>query len=339
MLMSLLNTADELRRYVTVDTTTVPEPVQREEERLRTHLLLPVLGADLLHWLDDQYTAGTSATDDSVAGRLLARVQPALARLAVAGSLDELQVSIDQTGIHIVSTATQKTAFGWQIAALRQTLTRKGYQDLNALLAWLETNRAASPELLAWAAGAGQLYRRQLLVSAEQFSQYQNISASWPVFQTLVPLLRTQELFVLEPQLGYDFLSELRDQVRTRTVTVENRDLLEQFIEPALAACTLARAVPELGLRLTGDGIELAVARIDTDNSKEADAGLDQLLKSRAYEAQRTADILLEKMRRFLNERASLTRYATYFTLGPYRAPNAPVAPLNSAESKIFRLS
>ncbi|OWP62884.1 hypothetical protein CDA63_11745 [Hymenobacter amundsenii] len=338
--MSLLKTADELRRYVTVDSTTVPEPVHREEEHLRTHLLLPVLGATLLHWLDDQYDAGTVApTDDTLAGKLLARVQAPLGRLAVAGSLDELQVSIDQTGIHIVSTDTQKTAFGWQIAALRKTLTRKGYQDMNALLAWLEANRAASPELEAWAAGEGQVYRRQLLVSAEQFSQYENISASWTVFAALVPLIRKQELFVLEPQIGYDFLSELRDQVRTRTLSEENRDLLTQFVEPALAACTLARAVPELGLRLTGDGIELAVARIDTDNSKEADAGLDQLLRARAFDAQHSADILLEKMRRFLNERASATRYATYFRLGPYRAPNAAVVPLNTPESKVYRLS
>ena len=337
MLMTLLNSADELRRYVTIETAVVPEPVQLEEERLRIHLILPLLGATLLHWLEAQYEAGTRATDLGVAGELLARVQAPLGRLAVAGTLDELQVTVGKTGIHIVSTETQKTAFQWQITALRRTLSRKGYQDMNALLSWLEENRTSSPELEAWAAGPGQLYRRQLLVSAEEFSRYQNIQDSWPVFEALTAIIRTQELFILEPQLGYDYLSELREQVRTRTVSAENEELLEQFIRPALAACTLARAVPELGLRLSGDGIELAVARIDTDNSKEADAGLDQLLRDRAFEAQWTADVLLEKMRKFLNQRASATRFATYFRFGPYRDPGVVAAPLNTPESKVYR--
>ncbi|MBO0360736.1 hypothetical protein J0X19_22435, partial [Hymenobacter sp. BT186] len=95
--------------------------------------------------------------------------------------------------------------------------------------------------------------------------------------------------------------------------------------------------VPELGLRLTGDGIELMISRVDADNSKEADAGLDQLLQARAFDSQRTADILLEKMRLFLNRTASATRYATYFTTGPYRAPSTPVVPLNTAESRVYR--
>lgn len=337
MMLSLLKTSNELRRYVTLDTTEVPEPVQREEERLRGQLVLPLLGADLLHWLDAQYEAGTTPEDDTLAGELLRLVQAPLARLSVAGALDELQVILDNTGIHIVSTQTHKTAFQWQITSLRKTLTRKGYLDLNVLLQWLEDNRATSPELEAWATGAGQHHRRQLLTSATEFSHYENIQESWPLFAALKPLLVRQELFVLEPQLGYDFLSELRDQVRTRTLTVENEALLNQYVRPALAACTLARAVPELGLQLTGDGIELMIARIDDSNSKEADAGLDQLLQARAFEAQRTADVLLERMRQLLNRVASPTRYATYFKFGPYRAPDASVVPLNTAESKVVR--
>ncbi|MBC6698876.1 DUF6712 family protein [Hymenobacter puniceus] len=339
MLLTLLKTCDELRRYVSVQTNDVPEPVRREEERLRGALLLPVLGADLLHWLDAQYEAGLLPEHDAPAAELLRLVQAPLARLSLAGALDELQVSIDETGVHIQTTGTHKTAFQWQINSLAKTLSRKGYADMVVLLRWLEANHATTTELPLqdWAAGPSRNRRRQLLTSPDEFSRFENIQDSWPVFEALRPLLVRQELFVLEPQLGYDFLSELREQVRTRTVTPENEELLEQFVRPALASSTLARAVPELGLRLTGDGIELMVARVDDSNAKEADAGLDQLLQARAFEAQRAADILLEKMRGFLNQRASATRYATYFTLGPYRAPATPVTPLNTAESRVYR--
>lgn len=340
MLLQLLTTKEELQRYVTVDfASEVPGPLLIEMERLRAVLLLPVLGADLLHWLDAQYEAGTTVNDDSLAGQLLRRVQAPLARIGLSSCLDELQVTISHTGIQIMSTQTHKTAFAWQVASLKKTLCNKGYADMVVLLRWLEENRAASPELQAWAAGPSQNLRRQLLTSADEFSRFENIGDSWLVFEALRPLLSRQELFVLEPQLGYDFLTELRDQVRTRTVTAENEELLAQFIRPALASSTLARAIPELGLRLTGDGIELMVSRIDTDNSKEADAGLDLLLQARGHESQRAADILLEKMRAFLNRSASATRYATYFATGPYRAPNTPMVPLNTAESRVYRFT
>ncbi|WP_400194052.1 DUF6712 family protein [Hymenobacter sp. B81] len=333
----LLTKSAELKRYVRLNTSDVelPEVVELEVSRLQEQLLRPLLGEGLIFWLEGEYQAGPAA--DSLAGQLLARVQAVLARLGLAGSLHELQVSVSNTGLQIVSTETHKTAFQHQVVALRDTLERKGWLDMNALLGWLEEHRADSAELVAWAAGPGQLQRRQLLTSAEEFSRFENIQDSWPVFQALRPLIGRQELFVLEPQLGYAFLQELRTQVRTRALTPENEQLLEQFIRPALASLALARAVPELGLRLTGNGIELAIARVDDSNSKEADAGLDQLLQARAYECQRAADILLERMRKHLNAAASAERYPTYFAGPAYVSPSTPKVPLNTAESRIYR--
>ncbi|GAA3954033.1 DUF6712 family protein [Hymenobacter algoricola] len=329
----LLTTDQELARYVRLDSNDFPDVLPPEIERLEQQLLQPVLGTVLLTWLQAQYDAGVAA--GSVAAQLLGVVQAPLARLAVAGVAVELQMTISSTGIQIVSTATHKTAFQWQTKALEKTLLRKGHLDMVELLRWLEANRDASDELRAWAAGPGQDYRQQLLVSAEEFSYFENISNSWPVFEALKPLMRRQELFILESQLGPEFLQELRDQVRTRALSVENEALMQLYVRPALASLTLARAVPELGLRLTGDGIELMVARIDDSNEKEADAGLDQLLAARAHEAQRAADIMLEKMRAYLARTASATKYATYFASKP---PTPEAIPLNTVESRVYRL-
>lgn len=330
----LLTTSEELAQFVKLDAGDFPDVLPPEIERLENVLLRPLLGAPLLDWLQAQYDAGIEA--DSLAARLLRVVQAPLARLGVAGVVVELQMTVSNTGIQILSTTTHKTAFQWQTKALEKTLTRKGYLDLTHLLYWLEQSRAGSPELEAWAAGPGQTLRRQLIVSVEEFNRFENISGSWPVFEALKPLMRRQELFILAPQLGDEFLQELRNQVRTRTLSEENEELLETYVRPALASLTLARAVPELGLRLTGDGIELMVARLDDSNEKEADAGLDQLLTARAFEAQRAADILLEKMRAFLNCTASETRYATYFASSTYK-PATPPIPLNTAESRVYR--
>ncbi|OUJ68666.1 DUF6712 family protein [Hymenobacter crusticola] len=337
----LLQTTQELNKYVTLNSnlTELPKPLATELARLESQLLRPILGDELLAWLREQNkTIPNLADEDSLAGELLRLVQAPLARIGTGSVLDELQVFIDDTGIHIVSTQTDKTAFNWQVSRLERTLQRKGYLDLNVLLQWLEDNYKSSEELQAWATSyAGQRHRYLLITSAPEFSQYVDIQDSWKVFDALRPVLRVQSSFMLTPVLGVEFLQELSEQVRTRTVTPENEHLLHTYVRPLLAHLTLAHAVPALGLRLTGDGIELRIARIDEDNTKEADAGLDQLLAARARDAEQTARVYLLQLRQHLNEQASAEKYATYFASSAYANPATPRNPVNREGARTYK--
>lgn len=337
--MPLIPTLDELKNYVSLDAKAVPPSIALAQREVLAQVVAPLLGERLRTWLEAAAASpGFELAGDSLAAQLLRRVQAPIARLGVGAGLPGHQVSIDTTGVHIMTTETSKTAFQWQLNQLRASLERHGQRDLDALVEWLEANRDASAELRAWAASAaGQRHRRELFTSPAAFHEYENISESRPVFVALGPVRRRLESFELGRVLGADFLAELREQVRTRSLTPDHENLLGAYVLPALAALTIGHAIPELGLRLGADGIELSVARFDDSNAKEADAGLDQLLLSKKNEALMTGDRYLRRLTDYLDRAASATRFGTYFASSSYTAPNQAVTPRNTPTSKTYK--
>lgn len=337
----LLQTLDELKNYVATDATgAIPPAITLALGTVETSEVAPLLGSPLLTWLQESYDAqGFDAAGPSLAAQLLRAVQASLSRLATAAGLAGHQATIDNTGVHILSTDTSKTAFPWQVSQLRDSLERQGYADLDTLVQWLEDHAGDSAELQAWASSpAGQRHRQELFTGTADFQQYENISASRRVFLALGPVRRRLERFELGRVLGPDFLQELRDQVRDRSLTSDNENLLRTYVYPALASLTIGHGIPELGLRLADDGIELTIARIDDSNAKEADAGLDQLLQQKAGKALASAERYLRHLTDYLDRTASATRFTTYVNSPAYTAPNQPVAPTNTAESRIYKL-
>lgn len=337
--MPLLKTVSELKDFVPLDSRDMPPAIAGALRDVEDHVVASLLCPSLLVWLQGQYDLPAfSRTGDSLAAQLLRRVQAPIARLGTAAGLPHHQATIDATGVHILTTETSKTAFQWQINQVVALLERQGQRDLDALVQWLEERRETSPELQAWAASpAGQRHRGELFTSTAEFQAYENISASRAVFELLGPVRRRLEAFELGRVLGAAFLQELRDQVRTRALTSDNENLLRTYVHPALAALTIGHATPELGLKLTGNGIELMVARVDDSNAKEADAGLDQLLRGKSYEALVTGGRYLRQLTDYLDRTASATRFATYFASSAYTAP-APLPVRNQPTSRTFKL-
>jgi hypothetical protein len=335
----LLKSIAELKSYVAIDTTGILPSFELELREVEESQIAPILGPPLLAWLQAQYDAPDfDAAGTSLAARLLRAVQAPLARLATASAIVVHQATIDETGVHIASNETSKTAFQWQVDLRQDQEERRGYKGLDALVQWLEDHADDSEELRAWAASRiGQRHRRELFTCTADFNEYENISESRQVFLALAPQRRKLETLELGRVLGHEFLELLREQVRTRTLTSENESLLRSYIYPALASLTIGFAVPELGLRLNGGGIDLAIARIDNSNSKEADASLDVLLQKKVNAALMDADRFMRRLTDHLDFAASATRYATYFASTAYTAPNQPARVANTADSKIFK--
>jgi hypothetical protein len=336
----LLKSIAELKSYVAINTKGILPSFELELREVEESQIAPILGPPLLAWLQAQYDApGFDPAGTGLAARLLRVVQAPLARLATASAIVAHQATIDETGVHIASTDVSKTAFQWQVDLRQDQEERRGYKGLDALVQWLEDHVDDSEQLRAWAASRiGQRHRRELFTCTADFQEYENICESRQVFLALAPQRRKLETLELGRVLGADFLELLREQVRTRTLTSENESLLRSYIYPALASLTIGFAVPELGLRLNGGGIDLAIARINNSNSKEADASLDVLLQKKVNAALMDADRFMRRLTDHLDFAASTTRYATYFSSSAYTAPNQPARVVNAPASKIYKL-
>jgi hypothetical protein len=322
--MSLIRTIEQFCAHVRVSVTGTSfenlEPDLRLAEREK---LRPVLGPALhndLSALSDADIDAALADPADVQGGLLRLVHEALANLGLLEYLPLNQLQIGDGGVYVTSGGSRP--FQWQIDQLSASLRRKGYNALEAILAYLEAHASDFP---AWTTSAAAVQARELLIpSATEFTKHYDIGDSRLTYQALLSVMRKVERFDLEACLSAEYLLELKTQLIAGTVTPDNQLVLDSYLRPALAHLVVAKAVKEVGLSFNGAAVELNVYRPDNANSKEADASLDELLKLKAREAHDDGVVYLTKLRHYLNGRASATRYATYFYSSAYVNPTAP---------------
>lgn len=322
--MNLIRTIEQFCAHVRVSTSgSSLENLEPDLRLVERQQLRPVLGPALHNELsalsDDDVQA---ALDDSTSatGGLLRLVHEALANLGLLAYLPLNQLQISDAGVFLMSGG--KSPFQWQINELKASLRNKGFNALEAVLTYLDEHVDDFP---AWATSAAAIEARVLLISsATEFSRHYDIKGSRLTYQAFLPLIRKVERFQLGAVLSAEYLRELKTQLVAGGLTLDNQLVLEEYLRPALAHLVVAKAVGEVGLSFNGANIELNIFRPDSANEREADAGLDELLKLKASQAAADAQVYLTDLRRYLNREASLTRYATYFTSSAYVDPQAP---------------
>ena len=317
--MPLITTIEDFRQYVSLNAST--------EDQNFLHLLqadmLLVEYDHLRPLLGDAFFEGiletVAAAGDAVQQRLRYLLSLALANLTMVEGIDALQVQISGTGIQIYSDANVKTAFQWQIDALKLMHARKGYGALDKVLDYLDAHGTDFP---TWAGSPAAQKARQFFVSsADQFTEHYNISHSRQTYLALLPIIRKLERFALVPVLGEEYFAELKAEQAAGTLRPENAAIVADYLRPALAHLVIGTSIGEMGFALNGAALELNVYRPDTSNAKEADPGLQKLLDMKGDQALSDGSRFLRQLRTHLNTQASATQYATYFASSAYDAP------------------
>jgi hypothetical protein len=125
--------------------------------------------------------------------------------------------------------------------------------------------------------------------------------------------------------LSADYLAEIKEAVQAETETEEHKKLLATFIRPALAKLVIADACSSLAVEINGQGI--LVNQLKQEGKEQLTAS-QTLINSKRVFAERKGKYYLNKLREFLNENASGSAYATYFTSANYTAPPVENEPL-----------
>ncbi|WP_033369484.1 DUF6712 family protein [Hymenobacter norwichensis] len=328
--MGLIRSIENYREYVVVNKNSFSlASIQPDMRLVEQDRIKPLVGAAYYYELDGKLTAGTELTGPEK--DVLELLRQAVATLAMVAYLPMGQLEITDMGVTVTATGDRKQPYQWQINQLRSNLQAKGYNALEKALTLLDEHIDA-PEFAAWATSAAATASHKFFLNtAAGFSEHYNIGGSRLTYLAMLPTLRKMERFSIEPVLGEAYYLELKAEVAARTVSADNLHVLEQYVRPALAHLTVGKAVPEIGLGLNGDAIELNVYRLDDANQKEADASLDSLLSLKVEQAMGDAMVYLERLKAYLNANASATRFATYFASRQYQSPTAPRATVRTA--------
>lgn len=322
--MALIKTIEEFQKWVRVDSSFELEPILGDIDLVEDEIIRrKYLGPEFYDEFHQKYQAAEeSLTADEK--KLLKYLQQAVANLALESFVAVHQVHISTGGITRMENSSQKDAFRYQIYDLRKNCLKKGYNGLEKALGLLD-EKIDDPAFQTWATTAGvSLHKKYFINSAAEFNEEYNIQSSVLTYLALVPIIKKLERFLIEPVTGPELFYELKDQVLDRELTPDNKKLLQDFIRPALAHAVVAKAAVESAFNLTSDGLELAVALMDDANSKEpSEANSESMLSKKIAAAQQDGQAYLVKLKNYLNEQASETKYAAYFNSPLYVAPGA----------------
>jgi hypothetical protein len=331
--MNLITTIAEFRAGLPVNVSSSVELLEAAIGSAERKHVLPVLGRAQYQELLAAYEAEDLS---EVQAGLLKLVQVATANLAYAPYITIAQLQIDDQGIRIASDENNKTAFQWQIDDLREYLAETGYQALEDVLGFLDEHKDEFP---LWAQSAAYTYNKQLLLnSATDFNTHYNIGGSRRTFLALLSIIGREEVFSIEPVLSAEFCAALRAEIQTGTVSDDTQAVL-RLLHPALANFTVAEAIGELSVDLSGGGLVVRELAVGGANNRTKRQAPDNLLAVKRDQARANGRTYLQKLLALLNAKASETVYPEFFTSSAYVAPALPPdpnAPVYARRHRIF---
>ncbi len=185
-----------------------------------------------------------------------------VAHLALLEYIPFGQLQFDSGGIRIASNDQMKTAFQWQIDALKEECSRQGWAAIEASLEFLEKTQDA--ELIAiWQ--QTDTYTESLgtlIKSLRVFERFVNLNHSRVLFHKLLPIMNDRQEEVIVPAIGQELFTRLLTDMEP--VALKAKKLAAK----SLAYATMAMGFMDTMLVLSDNGPMI----IDGIGSRASDA-------------------------------------------------------------------
>jgi hypothetical protein len=213
--------------------------------------------------------ADSEALDEDHA-ELLNYAKIVVGNLAMVQLLATGILTVSNSGAMRTKTANESDAFEWQIERADTGYRTAAYQGLEDLLRYLDgklTVFTAYAESIAYKARA-----KQLLPSADLFSQYYEIGSSRLVYQTLLASMRTVEERTIRPMLKSKLAGLLGENLS------EEQEAQLTAARRALAYGTIARALRERLISVTDQGVQVLSLQLTRSQHAPSDKQLETSL-------------------------------------------------------------
>ncbi|HEY0056276.1 MAG TPA: DUF6712 family protein [Pedobacter sp.] len=276
----LINTIDEVQKYVAVNATSSMEtllPYMRLAER---NYLEPVLGFTFLGTLEEAYsTAGknTSEITDAKVQKVLEYCQEVIANLSILHALPVLSVQIGVNGIQVVKNDNMAPASQWRTNQVFDSLGDIGHRTIDSLLTYLEVEKGSFAQ---WATDpVYATYQQFFLRSATDFSAHYNINNSRYLFHLIQYCMNRVETFEIKKTIGAALFDKLKLDDKAGSINGNLKKLLEEYLKPAIALFTVAKALQERLIDMSSGTLKVKFSGT-TDNMDETRAPKESELNS-----------------------------------------------------------
>jgi hypothetical protein len=256
--MSFFKTTVEVKQYINIDVNMKFDKLKPSIINAANRFIKPLLGEAFFIELATAYAAAAALENLTVDQQaLMPYVQRALANYTGFLLIDEIGVQVGDLGIQQQYNENSQPAPAWKVAQLKMKWITSADAASEELLEFLEKN--ASPgkygawysDIVANTAMSGRIVHRAAIAG-----KYIDINSNRRIFLRLKTRINDIESSYIKRLLCKDQYEELVTQLKTGTVSVVNRKLIDK-LEPIISKRALFLALPSLAVSIEAEGITM----------------------------------------------------------------------------------
>jgi hypothetical protein len=231
--------------------------------------MVPLMGEVLYNKLENFQVAtedsGSPSVSESVSqpdnseeySKLLGKARLAEACFAAFDFAQISDVHITAQGLQAIANDTHKAAYEYQKRDVRNFFAQKADAATDDMLSYMEKHKTVFTD---WS-GNEELYTQStefLINNASDFSHYCDIGNSRRTWLQLRYAMRDAVELHIKPAVGEDVYNAIIDKIKSKQPLSAKQALLARSLKPAFANLTLAEALPDMTVRISGERIMVA---------------------------------------------------------------------------------
>ncbi len=197
----------------------------------------------IVPWLGSVYATLVAAGSPTQAQTaLITYVRRPLALLTIHEYSKVVSVELSDSGMHRIETETRKSSYRYQEKQFQEDALQKGYDALENMLFFLDSNRATYSDWVATEEATAHL--SQLLNYAKDFRRLVNTNCDRYSFEALRPIIAHQQLMICQSAVPSAFWSGFMSRHIAGTLTSAEKTVRE-YMRQAIAYASMNQALQQ----------------------------------------------------------------------------------------------
>lgn len=305
----LIKERAELQQHVSVSGELTIESLLPDLLDVQENDLAPILGdafyTEVKGWYYGSYADGSKEAE------CIFRCQKIVANLALAQYQNIGQFKISDAGYTQYKTANSEPGKQWQLDDLRDYLYFKAYRAIDNLLKFLETNKTY---FTTWSADtdAYTINKKFIVQSADQMQEYHDIQKSRQTYLSLLPVMKTVELFTIEASVGAETFERIKTEIAAADISTDINKILP-YLQGACTKFTIAKACEQNLVEIRNNGFYVRSVRANNGANRERTQAKADELKRLKEACEADAQQYLKRAVDYLQKNASASAFPEFF--------------------------
>lgn len=314
---------EEIREFIPISKAAEFDSLAPHIRIAEQDFLIPLIGRELYNYMVSMYDgkdgSGSGVTDNSLISELLKLMQSSVIHLAYWIGFDVLNSHVSDGGFKRIESDTVKGLYRYQEDNLKNYLKSCGFNQLDHVLEFLESN-IAEFEDYRQSANCSQ-FRSMIIQTTDQFNRIVFINSSRLTFLRMKAHLSYIEETSIRSTLGELVYLSIKGEIGKDVPSTRVKNILP-YIQKPLAFLASALLMEESGADLTDNGLYFASTKVGNVNTGEWLPTNEKRIGILVARNRSIGEAYLDQLRTYLEQNHEIWPEATVTTGKLFRRDN-----------------